>query len=516
MSNSTKQMADSSTSLVARCRSHFTNWRAWEFNPIVIKELRQGVRSWTVTGMLLLFLVVLFLTSLGFLIGQSFEVGENMQLGGSMFSAFVVILAGASVFFIPLYMGVRVAAERQENNPDLLYVSTLSPSRIVFGKFLCGAYIALLFFSACMPFMAFTNLLRGVDLPTVFFILGFLFLAVCAANMIAIFLACLPMSRPFKFLFIIIGFFMSFGIITSLIGSSYMFMRSGVGAMMSGRDFWVGVVTFVGIGSAITGLFFVLSVALISPPSANRALPVRVYMTIIWLLGGLLSFYWVVKSGDGNRMEAWFYPTAVMMIFALVVTISNTDQLSLRVRRTIPESKLKQIFAFVFYNGAAGGLLWVGGILAITYLASAAIMSAFFKVSMGSGDQKDWFLTTAAYAFAYALSALFIQRKWLSRRPPKIAGLLAVLLAAAWAVLPSIFLFFVNKLSWNSVEGLQLGNVFNLFTLRDDSQRMLHLIFAGIWFFAMLILNAPWFFRQLRNFRPPMRVTAENSPPVLK
>ena len=92
-----------------------------------------------------------------------------------MFSAFMVILAGASIFFIPLYIGVRVAAERQENNPDLLYVSTLSPARIIWGKFLCGAYMALLFFSACMPFMAFTNLLRGVDLPTVFFILFFLF-----------------------------------------------------------------------------------------------------------------------------------------------------------------------------------------------------------------------------------------------------------------------------------------------------------------------------------------------------
>ena len=496
-------MADSSLTLVARCKNHFTNWRAWEFNPIVIKELRQGVRSWTVTGMLLLFLVVLFLTSLGFLIGQSFEVSENMQLGGSMFSAFVVILAGASVFFIPLYMGVRVAAERQENNPDLLYVSTLTPGRIIFGKFLCGAYIALLFFSACMPFMAFTNLLRGVDLPTVFFILGFLFLAVCAANMIAIFFACLPLSRPFKFLFILAGFFMSFGIISSLIGSSYLFMRSGVGAMMSGRDFWIGVVTFIGIGTAITGLFYVLSVALISPPSTNRALPVRMYMTVIWLLGGLLCFYWVVKSGDGDRMEAWFYPTFLMMMCALVVSVSNADQLSLRVRRTIPQNKLKQIVAFVFYNGAAGGLLWVGGILAVTYLATSAIKTSFFKAAMSSGEEKNWFLAVTAYAFAYALTALFIHRKWLSRRPPKIAGLLAVLLAAAWAVLPSIVLFFVNKLSWNSVEGLQLGNLFNLFTLREDSQRTLHLLFAGTWFFVMLVLNARWFFRQLKNFQAP-------------
>ena len=89
-----------------------------------------------------------------------------------MFTAFMVILAGASIFFIPLYTGVRVAAERQENNPDLLYVTTLSPARIIFGKFLCSAYLVLLFFSACMPFMAFTNLLRGMDLPTVFYILG--------------------------------------------------------------------------------------------------------------------------------------------------------------------------------------------------------------------------------------------------------------------------------------------------------------------------------------------------------
>ena len=31
-------------------------------NPVVVKELRQSVRSWTVIGMLLLFLIVMFLT----------------------------------------------------------------------------------------------------------------------------------------------------------------------------------------------------------------------------------------------------------------------------------------------------------------------------------------------------------------------------------------------------------------------------------------------------------------------
>ena len=185
------------TAALIRLKSHLAGWREWELNPVIVKELRQAVRSWTVTGMLLLFLVVLFITSLGFLITQSFDVNSDLQLGGTVFSVFVVLLAGASILFIPLYTAVRVAFERQENNPDLLYVTTLSPFRIMLGKFLCSAYIVLLFFSACMPFMAFTNLLRGVDLPTVFYILFLLFVMVCGANTVAIFFACLPVSRAF-------------------------------------------------------------------------------------------------------------------------------------------------------------------------------------------------------------------------------------------------------------------------------------------------------------------------------
>ena len=86
---------------IAGIKSHFVNWREWELNPVVIKELRQAVRSWAVTGMLLLFLTVLFITSLTVLISESFDGEANEQLGGIIFQAFVVILAGASILFIP-------------------------------------------------------------------------------------------------------------------------------------------------------------------------------------------------------------------------------------------------------------------------------------------------------------------------------------------------------------------------------------------------------------------------------
>ncbi len=110
------------------------------------------------------------------------------------------------------------------------------------------------------------------------------------------------------------------------------------------------------------------------------------------------------------------------------------------------------------------------------------------------------------------LTALLIHRKFLPKHPAKLAGLLAVLLAGAWAILPSIVLFFLNQLSWKSVEGLQLGNMFNVSYRLDSGQQQLHLIFASTWLVLMLLLNAKWFLAQLKNFRPP----PTNVPPVLE
>jgi hypothetical protein len=344
-----------------------------------------------------------------------------------------------------------------------------------------------------------------VDLPTVFFILAFLFLIVCASNMVAIFLACLPLSRPFKFLFVLYGIVQSAVIIAPLVTYALELMRSGVGAMMTGRDFWISTLSATGMVVAVIGLFFVLSVALISPPSANRALPVRLYLSGCWLLGGILSFWWVVQAGNAQRMLVWTYPTLGVLVLALLVTISNSDQRSQRVGRKIPAALPLRLLAFLFFNGAAGGLVWLAGIFVLTELATLAVMSSFSSTSMGADEQRTY-LTLALYAFAYALTALFIQRKFLPRRPPKLTGLIAILLAGGWALAPAIFLFFANRLSWKSVEGLQLGNVFNVLYSRDTSQLIWHEYFAGGWLAVALCLNAGWFVRQLRNFRPAEKI----------
>ncbi len=493
------------TEIVAKLQSHFARWREWEMNPIVIKELRQGVRSWTVTGMLLLFLVVLFIASLGFLITQSFNVSPNMGLGASMFSTFVIILAGASVLFIPLYVGVRVAAERQENNHDLLYVTTLSPTRIILGKFLCSAYIALAVFQrvhavhGVHQFAARRGFADGVFHPRLLVSRrvhcqhGRHFSGVPADEP-----AVQISVRPRRFDRVVFH---------HRIAHRLLILVHAVGCRRDddGTQFldWRGHRSrsgFVGHRPVFRFVGRAHFAAVGQSRIAGACL-----LTALWLLGGLLCSGWIWRSGRAEPIDLWLFLTFAMSILALLVVISNGDQLSMRVQRTIPRPRSKRIAAFLFFNGAAGGLLWIGGILTLTFLITRTVLG-YLSGATSFDDDHITILTTAVYAFAYALTALFMHRKFLAKRPPKIAGLLALLLAGAWALMPSIALFFLNKLSWKSVEGLQLGNVFNVFFTRDSQQLLYHELFAYGWLLVAVLLNAKWFLQQVKNFRPPEKV----------
>jgi len=193
--------------------------------------------------------------------------------------------------------------------------------------------------------------------------------------------------------------------------------------------------------------------------------------------------------------------------------VSNNDELSLRVRRKIPAHPLKRALAFPFYNGAAGGLTWIVLLAGITFLVTCKLLNL----------PKPWFATFATldedklydfqvmagavvlYALAYALTALFLHRQFIGRRSPRLAGVLTVMLPAAWALVPNLVYFFLNQLSWKSVEQSQLGNMFNIFVVRENNQKQAHLVCAGVLLLLMLALNARWFARQLHQFRPLQR-----------
>src|SRR5262249_53147560 len=124
----------------------------------------------------------------------------NLYAGREIFEVLQGILLGTCMLLIPTYAGVRLAAEHSDSNVDLLFISTLRPRAIIAGKFQAPVVLILLILSACAPFMTFTYLLRGIDIPSILLVLGLDFLAVLLGTQLAIFLGAVPANWGLKVL----------------------------------------------------------------------------------------------------------------------------------------------------------------------------------------------------------------------------------------------------------------------------------------------------------------------------
>jgi len=537
----------------AGLRDRFSHWREWEPNPIVVKELRQAVRSAALPAMLIVFPSVLFFTALCFMLGQAATFGTSPSMGSDLFVAFAAVLAVLSMLFIPFYVGGRMGVERSAGNVDLLYVSTLTPGQIIRGKILCGWYLAVLFFSASMPFMAFTSLLRGIDLPSIFFVLLWLFLLVCASVPIAIFLVCLPASQVFRLLLVVCAVPILYSSLSLFLSPGSNLIRSGIGAQMGTAMFWIGFLRSLLSPLATLVLLYFSSVALISPASANRALPLRICVTVVWAVRLVLNAVGTVTSGrlmvasalsgmpvgrlmaapgllgmPFGRVPTMTFAVAgsvfsvsalansipVLLAVSLLVVISNEDHLSRRVRRAIPTGRRKRLLAFLFYNGAAGGLVWLMLLAAATFLSILLFhpepASGFSSYSTPFWTPELYNGAFYLYIFAYGLTGLAIHRRIFPRRPAKLAGLIAVFIPVGLVILPLIVRFLFNRLSWTSLESMQPGNLFNLMNHADEQSALEnHLICALAWFTVAAVFNRKWFGEQARQFIPLERADSK-------
>ncbi len=122
-------------------------------NPIVVKELRQAVKSRIVMAALMLFLLLQLGILLVILVKGEYRTANSLNLyaGRGTFEILQGVLLGTCMLLIPAYAGVRLAAEHSDTNVDLLFISTLRARAIIAGKFQAAIVLILLIFSAVRP-----------------------------------------------------------------------------------------------------------------------------------------------------------------------------------------------------------------------------------------------------------------------------------------------------------------------------------------------------------------------------
>jgi len=465
-------------------------------NPIVVKEMRQAVRSRLVVGMLMFLLVVLLGAMTLFVIETTrlseLNVTASLRKGRDAFQFLLGLFVVVTMIFIPAYTAVRMSKERFQTVADLMFTTTLTPGAIVRGKFMVGMVLTILVFSAFLPFMVLTYFLRGVDLPSVFVVLIMAVGAQAVAVQFALCFACIPCSRVFK---AIIG--VSAGVVNiifciTVISFAEELFRYGVGSRLGESEFWIWAALLLLLALLAAGLFHILAAAFLTPATANRALPVRGYLTCAWLITGLaaLSTSAHLPAGFPLDPEIWIGYTVGALLAVLMISVSEAENQSLRIKSAIPQSRIKRIALFCFFSGPANGIAWTLTMMLLTF--AAGLLSRVNERLMI--DCTAIFL----YSYSYILLGLMIRRKFLKWMPPKNTWMIIAILLATAHLAP---LFVLVIIGVKPVPDVMYGNMIQIMGAgKEDAGSHFVMALAGAG--VITILNLPWYFRQVKRFRP--------------
>ena len=489
-----------------------------KLNPIVVKELRQAVQGKFLIVVLICFLCLQLLTVALFLTNES--AFESFNAGRNVCRVLLIILLATCLLFVPAYTGLRLASERADANVDLLFITTLRPRSIIWGKFFSGLILTILIYSACMPFMTFTYLLRGVDLLSIFILLALIFIVVAVGIQCAMLIGCVPTNRVFKVIlgigcfWCVVTFFIPLSVVMFMPGG---LLDSGIGSQLGSWEFWRVALGVLGGGAALITLCALLSTALISPLSANRALPIRIFITAVWLLTGIGAVIWSIGVNDLGPIWTWGFIHTLLFSIGLFVAVSERESLGQRVRQDIPRRRLPRLVAFLFYSGAASGVAWSSLMIILTALPIAAWISIFPYMFDHVLETLGSLVALGLYAFGYALGASVIRRRFLADRITcGYTWMIALVLFGITTTIIPLALFFLSgewKQEW--LIASPLGPL--LFTaevsllLGDESSLVLHsIVIATIGAVFAGALSLPWLVRQIDDFRPLREETASD------
>ena len=282
-------------------------------NPIVVKEIRQGLRTrafWIFFGLMLFACLVISLIA--------FATADGIGADGrAYFIAYYVCLGIVQFFVIPYSAYRSMSREREEETWVLLTLTGIGPHRILRGKMGSFMLQGLIYASAAAPFLLFSYYLNGIDLPTILLtvIAGATYQLFLTS--VAVSVATLAESRLLRGLmhFVVLAFLL-WGLITGL--------TSTIGMLELVRNLWADPSALV---AALSVLFAMLtwSVLLYEAAAARMALSTESYAAaprlafVVQIVGAVAFFVWgAFASGE---YELFSIGAVVMSVHTLTVGV---------------------------------------------------------------------------------------------------------------------------------------------------------------------------------------------------
>jgi ABC-type transport system involved in multi-copper enzyme maturation permease subunit len=381
-----------------------------KLNPILVKEARQAMKSRQFVITFTLLLACGWLWTLLF-IAFSIPAVYYAPYGAAMLVGYYIVLTVPLLIVVPYSSFRSLAAECEDGTYELLSITTLSAWQIITGKLGSSLLQMLVYYSALAPCIAFTYLLRGIDVVTIALYLGYTFLASLMLCIIGLMLATVTRSRHWQVLLSVV--FVMALLIFGFIWDMSMFGIMGQASELpyDQADFWIANAMVLSFYTSFAVLFLSIAAGQITFASENRSTRLRVVLlTQQVLLTGWIMYGWLRSPTD----DEWLYFEAacagILWIVAGTFLAGETAQLSPRARRQLPHSFLGRM-AFTWFNPGSG----TGYVFAVLNLTAAMLMIAGKVVAMESfgipGAPGDWvWLEWTLCIWGYVVGYLGISR----------------------------------------------------------------------------------------------------------
>lgn len=370
-------------------------------NPILVKEARQALKSQQFVLWFLLLLGAAMAITLGgiALLGPA---AYYTATGPVMFRWYFTALALPWMVVVPFASYRSLAAEQDDNTRDALTISALSPSQVINGKLASSLVQMGVYLSALAPCLAFTYMLRGIDLGTILLLPAYVGLASFMLATLGLMLAALNPRRQNQVV-------ISIAFVALLLGLYYWVALNADNLIEEGRywrqdpEHWVQVAATLTLYAATLLLMYLVAVAGTTFASANRSTPLRVGLLVHQsaLVGWFGAYTWTPGLSGRGVHDLGMLLMLVYWLAAGMLLGSEQPTLSARARRSLPATPLtRTLFTWFMPGSATGHVFAVANLTALLLLWGATRpMAPWFGFSL---DQATRFMVLGyAYVVAY-------------------------------------------------------------------------------------------------------------------
>lgn len=325
-------------------------------SPMIVKELRQGLRTNLFTTSFILLQGFMVLTVF---IGAAAE-GEAGVVSGF----FWFFMAATLLFAMPVRGFSSLSSEQQMNTMDLIQLTRLSAWRITFGKWAALMSQTSLLVVSILPYLVMRYFFGGIDLIQEFLLLCSTFFGSALLTALTVGFSAFKSVLLRGFVVVATGFVL-LSVVPSFLFSRMYLGRSLFSSGITNPGFWWGALAVVLAGLYIIYFLLDFGASQIAPLSENHAIRKRLVALVFMLALLSLAF-----AGIDEKLVAVLATVAIVP--AWVDAITERPAIVPRVLRPFAANRIYPAAKYLLTPG------WHTGIIYLVFTAPILIAWLFF------------------------------------------------------------------------------------------------------------------------------------------